>query len=351
MPDIHVKKLLESANRLMVESGRDLFVFSGEIGEDTSHDFIQQVIEHHPRRSKALMFLCTYGGDPHAAYRLARLLKRCYPEDIRILIGGQCKSAGTLVALCADSLGFSEIGELGPLDTQLSRPDEVLQQASGLEVFSTLQYLTDHAFSCFEKNMLTIISKSGQTVSTRLASEIASRLATGLLKPITAQLDPYRIGMAQRGLEVTRVYGNQLANKKNLKGDAATVVNHLVNHYPTHEFVIDREEASTLFQHVDAFSSTEQAIFDQMLAVLSVPADEPVIINFAAAVAGEASQHQQEGKDDSSEQLHRENQKNGAGQPSGSASEGKPNGRHAPTRRKGLAKATDGDEVEGSHIH
>jgi ClpP class serine protease len=294
MPQTDTSEVIKAAQALMTDENRDLLVFSGDIEAGNVNTFIKQLLAHKTRRSRALFFLCTYGGDPHAAYRLARVLRRCYPDDVRILIPSECKSAGTLIALCADSLGFSDFGELGPLDTQLSRPDELLQRSSGLEVFTTLQYLTDHAFACFEQNMLTIIRRSGQTVSTRLASEIASRLATGLIKPITAQLDPYRIGIAQRGLEVTKVYGRQLANTKNLRFDADKVVEHLVKDYPTHAFVIDQQEASTLFQNVDGFSPLEQAFFEQLPAALDSPADNALVINFASYVEAEASKEQQE---------------------------------------------------------
>ena len=350
MTEAGVRELLKSAQDLMTGANRDLLVFSGPIDDDTCDTFTRSVLDHKPRRDRALLFLCTYGGNPHAAYRMARLLRRCYPDGIRILIGGQCKSAGTLVALCAESLGFSEMGELGPLDTQLTRPDEVLQRASGLEVFSTLQYLTDHAFSCFEKNMLAIISRSGQTVSTRLASGIASKLATGLLKPITAQLDPYRIGLAQRGLEVTKVYGRQLANPRNLKTDAATLVHHLVNDYPTHEFVIDQEEAGTLFENVDGLKPAEQAFFEQMIEPLSLPAENPVILNFATAVAIQASEEQQEENDGSPKQHHRKGKTNGQRESGSPTPESQPNGRYPSSHRKGQPTETT-VENQGTHVH
>jgi hypothetical protein len=350
MSESGVNELMSTAALLMEASDSDLLVFSGAIDADNCDTFITQLLEHGGRRKKATLFLCTYGGDPHAAYRMARVLRRCYPDNVRILIGSQCKSAGTMIALCADSLGFSDFGELGPLDTQLSRPDEVMQRASGLEVFSTLQYLTDHAFSCFEQNMLAIIRRSGQTVSTRLASEIASKLATGLMKPITAQLDPYRIGIAQRGLEVTKVYGRQIANPKNLKADADTVVQHLVNDYPTHAFVIDRDEASTLFRNVDGFSDEEQKLFDQLRSSLIRPADQPIIVNFASLLASEASNSDQEKQHADSKQPNRETPSSGEGQPVDAAPRKKSNGRHAPAGRKGESNEATADDVSRTRL-
>ncbi|MGC2209622.1 MAG: hypothetical protein WA532_05870 [Candidatus Korobacteraceae bacterium] len=315
----------------MKETDRDLLVFSGAIESENSDDFIDKLVSYKAPRRRAALFLCTYGGDPHAAYRIARALHRRYPVDIRILIPSYCKSAGTMIALCANSLGFSDFGELGPLDTQLTRPDEIDQRASGLEVFSTLRYLTDHAFACFEQNLLTILRRSGHSISTRLASEIATKLATGLVEPITAQLDPHRIGIAQRGLEVTKAYGKQLANMENMRYDAETVVGHLVNDYPTHAFVIDREEAGTLFKNVDGFSEQEMSIFNLLKSALIRPVDTPLIANFASLVAEEASEKARPLRKE--ERSARNEHPNRETSPSGERQSGKPAQRSRPNSR------------------
>ena len=315
----------------MKETDRDLFVFSGPIDDENSDDFISKLVSYEQRRDRASLFLCTYGGDPHAAYRMARALHRCYPRDIRILIPSYCKSAGTMIVLCADSLGFSDFGELGPLDTQLSQPDEIMQRASGLEIFSTLEHLTDHAFKCFEQNMLTLLRKSGQTISTRLASEIATKLAIGLVKPITAQIDPHRIGVAQRGLEVTRAYGNLLGNAKNLLFSAAIVVNHLVKDYPTHAFVIDREEAGTLFRNVSEFSEQEMSVFNLLKSALIRPEDsQPLILNFASLVAEEASKRKRKTQERSNDREKHSDRKTS---PSGKEQSGEPKPQRRTNRR------------------
>jgi hypothetical protein len=331
MADKGVSEPLNTASLFIKATDRDLLVFSGSIDSDNTDDFVSKLVSYEQRRDRASLFLCTYGGDPHAAYRMARALRRCYPRDVRILIPSYCKSAGTMIALCADSLGFSDFGELGPLDTQLSRPDEIMQRASGLEIFSTLEHLTDHAFKCFEQNMLTLLRKSGQTISTRLASEIATKLAIGLVKPITAQIDPHRIGVAQRGLEVTKAYGNQLGNAKNLRYSADVVVNHLVRDYPTHAFVIDREEASTLFKNVTAFSEEETAIFNLLKSALIRPADtQPLILNFASLIAEETSKRKRKQQETRNARDKRSNRKT---PPSGKRQSGEPKPQRRSNRR------------------
>ncbi len=71
--------------------------------------------------------------DADVAYRIARCLQHRY-ERITAVISGQCKSAGTLLAIGAHELAFSDHGELGPLDVQLRKADDMWAATSGLTV-------------------------------------------------------------------------------------------------------------------------------------------------------------------------------------------------------------------------
>jgi hypothetical protein len=170
------------------------------------------------------------------------------------------------------------------------------------------------------------------------------------MKPITAQLDPYRIGIAQRGLEVTKVYGRQIANPKNLKSGADTIVEHLVKDYPTHAFVIDREEASTLFQNVDGFSDAEQKLFDQLRSRLIRPSDDPFIVNFASLLPCEASNSDQEKEYADSKQPNRETSPSSEGQPIHAASRKKSNGRRSPTSGEGEPSEATADDISRTRV-
>lgn len=78
----------------------------------------------------------------------------------------------------------------------------------------------------------------GSGLSTKTASEIASKLVIGLYEPMFAQIDPIRLGEMNAALEIAHAYGNRLDDKaKNLKQGA---LSKLINSYPTHGFVIDR---------------------------------------------------------------------------------------------------------------
>ena len=206
------------------------------------------------RSETVLLILTTYGGMPHEAYRMAKAL--LLYDDRQVLIAGRCKSAGTLVALVGNELIFGPWGELGPLDTQIRRPDEIDSYHSGLDALETLSILRDNGYDIFELYLLRLIDDLG--MSTKQAAEISASLTSGILQPISSQVDPNRVSESSRAIQVARVYGEKLESH-NLKSNA---LGRLIEDYPSHSFVIDRDEAAELFESVRGTSEHEQGLVD-----------------------------------------------------------------------------------------
>jgi len=269
---------IELVQAYVSDTSSDLFLFSGEINSETCDRFLDLVNSKENRQQTVALFLTTYGGDPHSAFRMAKCLKRRYGQT-RLLIAGPCKSAGTLMALGVNELAFAETGELGPLDTQIAKPDEILPLNSGLDIFQALSIVTEHAFQCFEGNMLAIIRKSGGNISTKTAAEIASQLVVGMFTPISGQIDPLRLGEVQRAINIAKAYGERLG-LPNAKPNALVK---MVEEYPSHGFVIDMEEAQKLFNRVEAFSEQENQIYGLLKPILRYP-DQSISIYDLGAV-------------------------------------------------------------------
>jgi hypothetical protein len=81
--------------------------------------------------------------------------------------------------LGADSIVFGDFGELGPLDVQLTKPDELVSTSSGLDNFQALGVLTNSAFEAFETYLIKIIEASEGHISAKTSAEIARQLAIG----------------------------------------------------------------------------------------------------------------------------------------------------------------------------
>lgn len=199
------------------------------------------------KKSKtAVLALGTPGGDPHAGFRISRALQHNY-DSFSALVPRYCKSAGTLILIGASKLYLDDMAELGPLDIQVKRGDELIGRYSGLDIFQAVNYLQNQSMGAFRNYLLELTRDAG--LSTRIASEMACKLTSGLFEPIAAQIDPIKLAEMQRATEIAFEYGNRLNDKS---GNMRSMgIAKLVTGYPSHGFVIDRKEARELFINVD----------------------------------------------------------------------------------------------------
>lgn len=239
----------------------DIYVYTGEITSEGADKLVAKLVENPARRATCALCLTTPGGNPDAAYRMARALKRVY-GGYTMYVFGYCKSAGTLIAVGADEIVMTDFGELGPLDIQMPKVDE-LDNESGLVYSQALAAIKAHAFEFFETCYLDIKIKSGGSISTKTASAIA----TGLTSPLAAQIDPLKIGESARALEITYAYGARLTHNQK-------ALDKLINGYPSHGFVIDYEEAKALLGNVRQPHEAEYASIGQLKTELRCPNDK-----------------------------------------------------------------------------
>ena len=236
---------------------RSLIVYSGQINEEGVDAVVKGVVENRDAESEetnASLLLTTVGGDSHQAYRLVTILRLFY-SAVDVVVFARCKSAGTLVAVGASSVAMYTTGELGPLDVQIQKPDEIAQRSSGLETTNSLEVLCKEAFKAFEDYMLQLIRRSYSSISTAAACRIASDLVSGIFGPIAAQIDPYKVAAVSRSLAIADAYGRRLSQMTNNLQEGA--LNQLVRGYPDHAFIINRMEARRLFKRVRDPSEVE----------------------------------------------------------------------------------------------
>ena len=248
----------------------EICAYIGPIDRPFDDDFISRckafaLEENRPRRSNFLLILTTLGGDPHAAYRMVRYIQESFntiPQDetnpstlaapqgkFYVFIDTFCKSAGTIMALGADTLIMSDYAELGPIDAQLRKTEEVGERSSGLTPMDALRALDDLATEHFFDLVKDLRGGRDREMvfSTKMASEIAAKITVGLFGNIYSQIDPMRIGEFDRATRIALEYGNRLAHD-NLHPNK---LRHLLSDYPAHGFVIDRKEAREIFKSVE----------------------------------------------------------------------------------------------------
>ena len=198
----------EPADLVGREADADVLFLNGPI-EDPIGLMVMDICKSRQRRENVILLLVTEGGSADAAYRIARCLQCLYQKFI-LFVSGYCKSAGTLVGLGAHEMVIADRGELGPLDVQLRKEDELFQMRSGLTVLSALSTLHQQAFDAYEHFLLQTKFRSGGDITTKTANQIATGLAGELFGRVYEHIDPMHVGEAGRFLKIAHQYGQIL---------------------------------------------------------------------------------------------------------------------------------------------
>jgi hypothetical protein len=263
MPNDGIQAAFEPAKAVATKLDADVYLHSATIDRDAASSFCVKVHSLENKRRNAVLILTTYGGDPDAAFIIARALKRSYSK-LYVFVFGFCKSAGTLLVLAANEIVMSDDGELGPLDIQIGKDDEIFKRSSGLDINESIKFLKGLAAELFYREFIKL--KAIGTLTTKTAAEIAQLLATGIIHPIAAQIDPLRIGESERSMRIARDYGRLL-------NPTFEKLEDLVTGYPSHGFVIDREQACEIFASVRPPVGAEAALEKALGDVARTPSD------------------------------------------------------------------------------
>lgn len=254
----------------------DVFLYYGSISKNGYSELSDKLEGISNKKEKVCLILVTYGGNPDAGYRIARALSHHY-KNIEILIPDVCKSAGTLLCIGAKKLILGDRGELGPLDIQLSKPDEMFENMSGLDIIQALNALETQVLNSFRTYLVDI--RNGCRLKTKIAADIAVKLTDGFIAPIAAKIDPMTLGAHQRAMQIAYDYGERLNNISNsLRPNA---LNQLIASYPSHGFVIDRKEAKELFNNIQSPDSETHELYlwaREIVKTKAIP-DEPIVLN------------------------------------------------------------------------
>ncbi|MFO1485729.1 MAG: hypothetical protein U1F71_20375 [Verrucomicrobiaceae bacterium] len=260
--------LEELVDKLSTAFDADMLAYIGPIARSWDDWIIDECKKNH-HRTNIILLLTTLGGDAHAAYRIARCLQQNYRKDhnhgrgkgeVIIFVNSVCASAGTLLALAADKLIVSDHAELGPLDVQLRKPDEVGERTSGLTPIQALNFLEGESGKFFQSQFQSLRFSRNLSFSTKMAADIAAQMASGLLSNLYEQIDPIRLAEYDRLNQIASEYGERIKTN-NVKPDA---IDRLLSGYPSHEFCIDCTEAKELFNNVESPSSELEGL-GQML--------------------------------------------------------------------------------------
>jgi len=254
----------DAINEFADETDSDLLFYFGDI-QRPEDDQLLRNCQTKDRHKNVVLLLTTLGGDPHAAYRIGRCLQEHYtpepsapslgdtkkssPGTFSVFINSVCKGAGTILTLGASKIYMTARAELGPIDIQLRKTDEVGERTSSLTALQALGYLENQSVALFKRHFTDLRFDEKLLFSTKMAADVATNITIGLLNPIYSQLDPVRLAEVDRYLRISSEYARRLATAtKNVQPKA---LERLLADYPSHGLVIDRKEAEEIFVTVE----------------------------------------------------------------------------------------------------
>jgi hypothetical protein len=212
----------------------------GDIGYAVYKGF-QEVRCEFPAQGPCGLLLESPGGDAHSAYRIARLFqRRC--SGFSAIVPQYAKSAATLLTLGADSIIMGRDAELGPLDVQML-DQEKEDIGSALNSVQSLERLNAFGLVTIDNMMKLLLPRTGKKLDTILPHVLS--YTTQFVRPLLEKIDMVDYTKKSRELKVAEEYAARLMRKKIGWEAAQRAARHLVERFPTHGFVIDREEAET----------------------------------------------------------------------------------------------------------
>jgi hypothetical protein len=182
------------------------------------------------------------GGDAHAAYKLALLL-RAAASKVRVVVPDYAKSAATLLSLVGDEIYLAPAADFGPLDAQMPDEGTLSGSISALNIARAADEVARDAVEMAVTGGADLLAITGLSRAQTLDAML--RFSASFSEPLVCQLDPKVVHHAKQMLQVTAKYAEHL-----LKGagneSPRRIAQALVETFPTHGYVISREEAKEL---------------------------------------------------------------------------------------------------------
>jgi hypothetical protein len=182
------------------------------------------------------------GGDAHAAYKLALILRHV-ACCVRIVVPDYAKSAATLLALVGDEIYLAPGAELGPLDAQIPEEGHIHGVISALNIARAADEVARDAVALAGRGGAELLYRTGLSRAETLNAML--RFSASFSEPLVRQLDPRLVHQAKELLRVTTRYATQLL-ERTVGPRAEEIAQKLVEDFPTHGFVISYDDAEEL---------------------------------------------------------------------------------------------------------
>ncbi|MBA1334534.1 MAG: hypothetical protein HPY66_2383 [Firmicutes bacterium] len=186
-------------------------------------------LEHLGESERIDLFLYTKGGDVLTALRLVHLIYE-YTDNFSVLIPYKCYSAGTLISLGASEIVMGKLGELSPVDPNITsafNPDD----PGNPQVRLPINVEDVYSFFSIAKDVVGIRD-----------DDALAKIFTGL----TEHVHPLAVGAIHRTYSLIRLIARKLLLTHMDASEEARIddiINNLTEKLFAHNYMISRKEA------------------------------------------------------------------------------------------------------------
>jgi hypothetical protein len=187
-----------------------------------------------PQDTKRIdLFLYTIGGDTLAAFGIARLLRE-FSDSIGVLIPLRCHSAGSLIALGANSIVMGKGATLSPIDPSIMGPlNPVAEPAPGQRQVVPLSVESVAGYRDLVTQDWDIKGEEALTAAFRVLADRVHPLALGNVYRARQQIE-----------ELAR---NLLSEHRHDDDNVTRIVKTLTRGLGSHDYPLSRRQARELF--------------------------------------------------------------------------------------------------------
>lgn len=229
-----------------------------QVGEDVIPILFRH-LELIKKKDNIDLFLYTRGGDMVVPIRIVKLIRN-YCKKFGILIPYRAQSAGTLIALGADEIIMTKLGELTPVDPTAQRHPFNPRNPSNPKELLPISVEDVRSYINFAKDELKAKGKEIIELYSKMTNQ-------SYHNPI--HLHPLALGNVYRAQRMIRILSKRLLN---LRTDAQLklsqeiidkIVNEITSNICVHNYPIYRDEAKSLGLNIGISSNElEKMLWD-----------------------------------------------------------------------------------------
>lgn len=202
------------------------------------------------KTKKISLFLYTSGGDMLAPIRIVKLIRN-YCDEFEVIVPYKAQSAGTLIALGADKIVMSRLGELSPVDPTTGHAFNPVNPSNPQQLLEV---------SVEDLNSYLLFAKDEARIPKAQMVEV--------YKLLGEKLHPLSIGNAYRTYRMAKILTKRLLylhmNKDKDGTKIAKIVKDITGDITVHAYPIDREDASELGLNVEKTKGEGEKLIIQL---------------------------------------------------------------------------------------